>query len=146
MKRLTTKVVAGSLLLFCFKVFATERNDVDINVGAKALAGAASYSQGGQGGSISNSYQNEASDYGDLRIVPSAIAPNVSSNVICPIVTQGSAAGSVFFFSGSKTTSPDINAICLAWHQNDKDLIHAIACADSSSYRKASEKLGRSCK
>jgi hypothetical protein len=132
--------------LFCFKVFATERNDVDINVGAKALAGSASYSQGGQGGSISNSYQNQAPDYGDLRIVPSAIAPSINTGVICPMVMQGSKAGSVFFFSGSGTTSPEINAICLAWHSNDKELIHAIACADSSSYRKASEKLGRSCK
>ena len=145
MKRLTSKIVVVSLLMFAIKAFATE--PCRTCNGATALAGAASYSEGGaSSANISNNYQNQAPDFGDLRIVPPAIAPSVNTGVICPIVQQGSKAGSVFFFSGSGTTSPEINAVCLAWHQNDKELIHAIACADSSSYRKASEKLGRSCK
>ncbi len=110
--------------------------------GAIALSNAGAIASTGNVG-VNNTI--EASDYSDLRIVPPAIAPSVTNSVICPIITQGSKAGSVFFFSGSGTTSPNINAICLAWHSNNNALVHAIACNQSSDYKKANEQIGVAC-
>jgi hypothetical protein len=95
---------------------------------------------GGAGGNVGNTTLNnvtEASDYGDLRIVPSAIAPSVMNSVICPMVMQGSKAGSVFFFSGSGTHAPDIVPICVAWHLGQAEVVEKMTCAASAEYRKA---------
>jgi hypothetical protein len=93
--------------------------------------------QGGVGGNatLNNSYNNQAPDLGDLRIVPPAIAPSVSTNIICPMVMQGSKAGSVFFFSGSGTHAPDIVSLCVAWHLGQKDVVEQMTCKASKAYR-----------
>jgi hypothetical protein len=95
---------------------------------------------GGDGGSVGNTSINtvqEAADYSDLRIVPPAIAPNINTNIICPMVMQGSKAGSVFFFSGSGTHAPDIIPICVAWHLKQFEVVERMTCEKSESYRKA---------
>jgi len=109
-------------------------------IGSRAEANALGLGvgQGGQGGlggaAVIN---NEAANYSDLRIVPPAIAPSVSHNIICPMVMQGSKAGSFFFFSGSGTHEPDLVPICIAFHLRQPDVVEAIACAGSKEYRKA---------
>lgn len=140
-------------------------NSTNLSAGASALAGASSSSSavgvgvglggaggnanavgvggvgvGGAGGSVGNTSQSiavEAPDYGDLRVVPPAIAPSVGNNVICPMVAQGSKAASVFFFSGSGTHAPSIVPICVAWHLGQKDVVERMACAADKSYAKA---------
>lgn len=88
---------------------------------------------GGQSGSVTSTI-NQNSDYGDLKIVPSAIAPSVSMNVICPMVQQGSKAGSVFFASVSGTTSAEIVPICVAWQLKQLDVVEKMTCAASKEY------------
>lgn len=94
---------------------------------------------GGVGGNatLNNSYNNEASDFGRLRIVPPAIAPSINTNIICPMVMQGSKAGSVFFFSGSGTHEPDIVPICVAWQLEQFEVVERLTCQASEAYRKA---------
>lgn len=95
---------------------------------------------GGAGGSVGNTTQSfgvEAADYGDLRVVPPAIAPSVNTAIICPMVMQGSKAGSVFFFSGSGTHKPDIVAICVAYHLKQLDVVERMACDADKAYAKA---------
>lgn len=90
---------------------------------------------GGAGGNVS--INNPAPDFGDLRIVPPAIAPSVNTNIICPMVMQGSKAGSVFFFSGSGTHAPDIVPLCVAWHLGQKEVVERMTCDADPAYRKA---------
>lgn len=106
--------------------------DASANAGAIALGGGGF---GGQGGNVS--INNPAADFGDLRIVPSAIAPNVVNNVVCPMVAGGSKAGSVFFFSGSGTHAPELVTICVAFHLGQFEVVEQLTCAKDSNYRKA---------
>lgn len=108
---------------------------VGVGVGQGGAGGAGGAGYGGAGGSVS--YNSEAPDYGDLRIVPPAIAPSVGNNVICPMVSQGSKAGSVFFFSASGTHHPKIVDICVAWHLGQKEVVERMACNSSEAYRAA---------
>lgn len=140
------KLLAGLFLagLLADVAHATERYQPSVGANALSQSGALAGANA-VNGNVGVSNTIEAGDYSDLRIVPPAIAPNVTNNVICPIINVGSKAGSVFFFSGSGTTSPNINAICLAWHSNNEKLVHAIACNESKEYRKASEQVGNKC-
>ena len=72
-----------------------------------------------------------------IRNIPSAIAPSVNSSQICPMVMQGSKAGSVFFFSGSGTHQPDIVPLCVAWHLDQIDVVERMTCEASMAYRRA---------
>ena len=72
-----------------------------------------------------------------VRNVPTAIAPSVNNSQICPMVMQGSKAGSVFFFSASGTHNPDIVALCVAWHLDQLDVVERITCEASPAYRRA---------
>lgn len=72
-----------------------------------------------------------------IRNVPTAIAPSVNNSQICPMVMQGSKAGSVFFFSASGTHNPDIVALCVAWHLDQLDVVERITCEASPAYRRA---------
>lgn len=110
-------------------------NSTNLSAGAKAFAGAAAFGQGGQGIGGNSTTTVEAGDYGDLRITPSAIAPSVSTNVICPMVLQGSAAGSVWFASGSGTTGPEVVALCVAWHLGQKEVVEQLTCKADKHYR-----------
>jgi hypothetical protein len=113
------------------------------NANANALGLGVGIGQGGNGGiggSVGNTTLNavtESGDYRDLRIVPPAIAPSINTNIICPMVMQGSKAGSVFFFSGSGTHEPDIVPLCVAWHLGQKDVVERMACQASEAYRNA---------
>jgi hypothetical protein len=111
-----------------------------IGVGVGVGVGTGGTGVGGDGGSVGNTTINstqEAGNYRDLRIVPPAIAPSVGNNVICPMVAQGSKAGSVFFFSGSGTHAPEIVPLCVAWHLGQKDVVERMACQSSKDYRNA---------
>ena len=115
-------------------------SNASANAGAIGLGVGVGVGTGGTGGNVGNTTLNnttEAGDYGDLRIVPPAIAPSVSNNIICPMVAQGSKAGSVFFFSGSGTSEPDLVPICIAWHLGQAAVVEAMACAAEPTYRKA---------
>ena len=72
-----------------------------------------------------------------IRNVPTAIAPSVNNSQICPMVMQGSKAGSVFFFSGSGTHQPDIVPLCVAWHLDQLDVVERMTCEASMAYRRA---------
>ena len=72
-----------------------------------------------------------------IRNIPTAIAPSVGNSQICPMVAQGSKAGSVFFFSGSGTHQPDIVPLCVAWHLDQLDVVERMTCEASMAYRRA---------
>ena len=72
-----------------------------------------------------------------IRNVPTAIAPSVNTSIVCPMVLQGSKAGSVFFISLSGTHQADLVPICVAWHLGQKDVVERIACNASPDYAKA---------
>lgn len=113
---------------------------VGLGVGIGVGVGVGQGGAGGAGGSVGNVTGGSISqnaDYGDLRIVPPAIAPSINTGVICPMVMQGSKAGSVFFFSGSGTHAPDIVPLCVAWHLGQKDVVERITCQASKAYRDA---------
>lgn len=93
-------------------------------------------SQNAYGGSAGVSVNVEGDDYPHIP-VSSAIAPSVTSNVICPIVTPSSKAGSVWFFSGSGTTGTTLNAICVAFHLNQPEVVERMTCQASKEYRDA---------
>lgn len=71
------------------------------------------------------------------KIAASAIAPAVSQNTDCPIVSPASKAGSVFFFSGSGTTGTSINGICVAVYLGETDIVRKIACSNNREYHDA---------
>jgi hypothetical protein len=71
------------------------------------------------------------------RPVSSAIAPSVSSNVDCPIVSPASKAGSIWPLSLSGTTGVTLNPICVAYHLGQTKLVEEIACRQSVEYRAA---------
>jgi hypothetical protein len=70
------------------------------------------------------------------KTASSAIAPNVNTNIICPMVMQGSKAGSVFFASASGTHEPSIVAICVAYQLGQYDVVEQMTCDANPSYRK----------
>lgn len=110
------------------------------NAGAIGLGvgvGIGGNAAGGSVGATTLNNTTEAGDYSDLRIVPPAIAPGINTNIICPMVMQGSKAGSVFFFSGSGTHKPDIVAICVAWHLGQTDVVQRMTCDADKAYAKA---------
>ena len=106
-----------------------------VGVGIGGSGGAVGDVSGvGTGGSANF---NNRSDFSDLRIVPPAIAPAVTNFQICPMVMQGSKAGSVFFFSGSGTHKPDIIEVCVAYQLGQLDVVERLTCNASKEYRKA---------
>lgn len=116
--------------------------------GATALSGSTSYSGIGSVNAGSTTANNSVSvDNGGERIpVSSAIAPNITQNAICPIITGNSHAVQFLFFGGSTSGGQSLNPLCLAYHQGDKELVNQIACNTSSDYKKALKQLGRECK
>jgi len=134
------KLLIASLLLSVSLAQATERNPIQPSANAIGV-GVGFGGAGGLGGTVGNvtggNSTIEAGDYGDLKIVPPAIAPSINTNVICPMVMQGSKAGSVFFFSGSGTHKPDIVAICVAWHMGQTEVVQRMTCNASKEYREA---------
>ena len=110
------------------------------NAGAVGLGVGVGIGGSATGGSVGNTNLNnttEAGDYDDLKIPPLAIAPSVSNTVICPMVSQGSKAVSLWPISLSGTHAPEIVAICVAYHLNQADVVQAIACNQSKEYAKA---------
>lgn len=114
---------------------------VGVGVGIGGKGGDGGTGVGGNVGNVTaspnQSVNVEAGDYGDLKQVPPAIAPSVFNPNTCPIVMQGSAAGSVFFFSGSGTTSPELVAICVAYQLGQTNVVEAMTCNASKAYRQA---------
>jgi hypothetical protein len=132
------KLLAGLFLMASVTSHATDSTNIT-NIGASGVI-QSRIGVGAYGGQVTNSI--EAADMGDLRIVPSAIAPSINTGVICPMVMQGSKAGSVFFFSGSGTHAPDIVPICVAWHLGQKDVVEKMTCSASKEYAKANPNCG----
>jgi hypothetical protein len=139
-------LVSAVLMAVTMTANATDRGNPlqgsSANASAIGVGVGVGVGNGGAGGNVGNitpsqSVNVPAPDYGDMRIVPSAIAPSVNTGVICPMVMQGSKAGSVFFFSGSGTHAPDIVPICVAWHLKQMDVVEKMTCAASKEYAKA---------
>lgn len=106
------------------------------NAGAVALSGAIS---GATGGSASNG--NTSAYVGgydaEKNAVHSAIAPSITQNAICPIVTPNSHAVQFLVFGGSTTGTQSLNAICVAYHLKQYEILEQMTCAKSAEYRKA---------
>lgn len=97
-------------------------------------------SQSANGGNSSTVVQGD--DVTFPKIANSAIAPSVSTNVICPMISNGSKAFSVFFLSASGTTGSSINGLCVAYHLQQYDVVKQIACNENAEYKKAATQLG----
>lgn len=135
------KLLAGLFLMASVTSQATERYIPSVGATALSQSGALAGANA-VNGNVGVNNTIEAGDYSDLRIVPPAIAPSINTGVICPMVMQGSKAGSVFFFSGSGTHAPDIVPICVAWHLGQKDVVEKMTCAASKEYAKANVNCG----
>ena len=123
--------IALALLLLSTNTFAGEHeHGKAYNVQLQLQAQAQAQSQTGST-LISETSNNNP------RIAPSAIAPSVSQNAECPIVSPASKAGSVFFFSGSGTTGQTINGICVAVYLGEIDIVRKIACSNNRDYHDA---------
>jgi hypothetical protein len=133
MNKLTVLILAS---LLANVAQATERYQTTAGASALSQAGALAGANA-QTGNVGVNNTIQAGDYGDLRIVPPAIAPNVNTSVICPMIVPGSKAASVFFFSGSGTHAPDIVPLCVAWHMGQTDVVERMTCAASKEYAKA---------
>jgi hypothetical protein len=135
------RVLLATLLLTALSAHATDRNPLQpssnaaIGVGIGTGGDATSSATGGAGG-----YVYTDNDYGDLKIPPLAIAPNINTNIICPMVMQGSKAGSIWPFSLSGTHEPDLVPICVAWHLGQTSVVEKMTCNASKEYREANPK------
>lgn len=112
----------------------------------KTTTTAVGVGQGGNGqggdaatGPVTNTF--EGSDIPRNYTAPPAIAPNVTNVHPCPVIVQGSFGFSIFLASISKTTTPELIPICLALIQDNKALVHALACNESPHYRKTADQL-----
>ena len=80
-----------------------------------------------------------------IPVAPSAVAPSVTQYDPCPIVSPKSHAFSFFLASVSATDGVTLNAICVAWHLKQFDMVQAMAC-ELPEYKKAALSVGVSCK
>lgn len=112
------KTLAALLILLSFSAYADDAEHGEVRDNPNPLIG-------GNSGST------------NTRSVPSAIAPSVNTSIICPMVMQGSKAGSVFFFSGSGTHQPDIVPLCVAWHLKQFSVVEKMTCSASKEYAAA---------
>jgi len=71
------------------------------------------------------------------KTAATAIAPSTTNVDKCSILTQDSAAFSVFFLSFSGTTGMSFNDICYAFHRQQYDVADTLACSKSKAYAKA---------
>lgn len=76
---------------------------------------------------------------GEKNPVSSAIAPSITQNAICPIITPNSHAFQVLVFGGSTTGGQSLNAECVAWHLGQRDVLERMTCDKSAEYRKANK-------
>ena len=117
--------------------------------GSLAVAGAAALSSSGAlassgGGSASvGDLTVNGDDYDAKRIpVASAIAPSLTQNVICPIITPNSHAVQFLVFGGSTTGTQSLNAICVAYQLGQHEVVERMACNADAAYRKANPNCG----
>ena len=140
------QLITIALLALTFNAYATERqNDTNLQsftssyanststAGANALSSTVSGATGGysSNGDMSVSLDNEK------PAVSSAIAPSLTQNVICPIITPNSHAVQFLVFGGSTTGTQSLNAICVAYHLKQYEILEQMTCAKSAEYRKA---------
>jgi len=131
------------LALSCTHAIALERDQSEpptsgaisnssANAGALALASSGAYNSTG------STYVNVSENQND-HIIPanSAIAPNIVTSVICPIVSPTSHAVQFLIFGGSTTGSQSLNGICVAYHLGQTDVIEKMACNKDKEYAKA---------
>lgn len=71
------------------------------------------------------------------KVANTAIAPSTTNVDKCSIMSQDSAAFSVFFVSISGTTGMSFNDICYAFHRQQFDVADTLACSKSKAYAKA---------
>ena len=69
--------------------------------------------------------------------VSSAISPAVDVNIICPVITVGGHAVQFIGFGGSTTGKANVNAICMAYHLGQIDVVEKMLCATDVEYKKA---------
>ena len=144
-------LLLAALLAVTFNSYATERDQPNggqatsnAAAGSLAVAGAAALSSSGAlassgGGSASvGSVTVNGDDYDAKRIpVSSAIAPSLTQNVICPIITPNSHAVQFLVFGGSTTGTQSLNAICVAYQLKQYIIMEKMTCAASKEYAKA---------
>jgi hypothetical protein len=131
------------LALLSFSAHATDRGGSALIQNQQQYQGQAQNQDQGQ-----NQTLNNDSGGGWERPIPeapSAIAPSVSSSVICPMVVPQSKAFSVFLLSVSKTDGVALVPICVAHHMKQPLIVQALACQDEN-YKKAADLVGKACK
>lgn len=90
------------------------------------------------GGDSTNNINIQGDDHDSHRIpVASAIAPGAYTSVICPIISPNSHAVQFLVFGGSTTGKSNINAICVAFHLQQFDVVQRMMCEQDAAYRKA---------
>ena len=82
---------------------------------------------------------------GDERAVSSAIAPAVSINEQCPVITVGGHSLQLLFMGVSTTGVAKVNPICAAILMQQPAIAQQILCDTNEDYKKASKKVGITC-
>ncbi len=111
------------------------------NAGAVALSGSISSATGGSASNGNTSAYVGGYD-AEKNAVHSAIAPSITQNAICPIITPNSHAVQFLVFGGSTTGTQSLNAICVAYHLGQTVVVERMACNADAAYRKANPNCG----
>lgn len=136
MKKLSLIIV---LIALSFNAYASDNHQKPAsstaNAGAIALSQSAAYGSAAAGDSSAYVGGYDA----EKNPVASAIAPSVTQNIICPMVSPNSHAVQFLVFGGSTTGVQSVNGICVAHHLGQTAVVEKIACAESAAYRKANK-------
>ncbi len=131
------KTLLSIALLASINAYATGSH----NLAAAMLQGQSQYQQLQQtaaGGDSTNNINIQGDDHDSHRIpVSSAIAPGAYTSVICPIISPSSHAVQFLVFGGSTTGKSNVNAICVAFHLQQFDVVQRMMCELDAGYRKA---------
>lgn len=135
------------LALISFNANATERfnplqgvnNNQVIQSQAQSQNNSVSV-QGASVGGISNDNGDVISNIhtsNKRNPVNSAIAPTSDVNVICPVITVGGHSAQFVFAGVATTGKANVNALCMAYHLKQFDVVEAMLCNTDSDYKKA---------
>ena len=135
------------LALSSMTVIAHGNDDND--AGGNALQQTQSQRQYQSSSATTNGAPTSLSSVSNSRLqipaAPSAIAPSVAQYDPCPVVSPKSHGFSTFLGGYSATDGVSMNAICIAWHLKQFDMVQAMAC-ELPEYKKAALSVGVSCK
>lgn len=143
MKLIGIVLIVAALSIFCDKD-AHATNFGKAPAGSSASANASANAIGGAGGDATGTLRG-GSQRNMLMMLPgsaSAVAPDVQSNIICPMILPKSKAKQNILFGSSEAEGYSVVSICVAHHLKDEQQVRALMCQDEN-WKAADAALGR---